>query len=141
MSGGHRPVPGVGVAVVDGDRILLVRRGRGANAGMWAVPGGKVDYGETLRQAAVREVREETGLEVRLGPVVWVGDSFGPGDPPEWHYTLVDFLAEPAGPAPPVAADDAAEVRWVTFDEALHLDLTPTMPGLLDALRAAGARP
>ncbi|MFO7549377.1 MAG: NUDIX hydrolase [Acidimicrobiia bacterium] len=130
----ERPVPGVGVAIVDGDRILMIRRGRGANAGLWAVPGGKVDWGESMRDAAVREVREETGLEVRLGPVVWVGDAIGPGSPPAWHFTLVDFLAEVVG-GNAVAADDALEFRWVPLEEALAYPLTATMPELIDILR------
>lgn len=129
----EHPVPGVGVAVVEDGRILLVRRGRGAGAGLWAVPGGRVEWGETLEEAAVREVREETGLEVRLGPVVWTGESIGPGEPPEWHFTLVDFVGFRVS-GEPVAADDAADVRWATRTEALELDLVGLMPSLLDRL-------
>lgn len=134
MAATERPVPGVGVAVLDGDRLLMIRRGRGANAGLWAVPGGKVDWGETMRDAAVREVREETGLEVRLGPVVWVGDAIGPGDPPAWHFTLVDFLAELVG-GEAAPSDDALDVRWVPLDQATSYPLTATMPELIEILR------
>ena len=114
---------------------MLVKRGRGANAGLWAIPGGKVDYGETMRAAAVREVREETGLEIELGDVVWVGDAFGPGDPPAWHYTLVDYRASKTGGVL-VAADDADAVAWVPLTEVHELPLTPTMPDLVSLLLA-----
>ena len=104
---------------------------------MWAVPGGKVELGETLREAARREVREETGVEVEVGDVVWAGDSIGPGDPPAWHYTLVDFVGT-ATAGEPVAGDDASEVGWFHLEAARRLPLTATMPQLLDALEARG---
>ena len=133
ISGAQRPVPAVGVAVVrDGD-LLLVRRGRGANAGLWAIPGGKVEYGESMRAAAIREVREETGIDVELGEVIWVGDALGPGDPPAWHYTLVDYSGQMIGGALK-AADDAREVAWISLKSALELPLTPTMPDLVAVL-------
>ena len=115
----------------------LIKRGRGPNAGLWAVPGGKVDYGESMRDAAVREVREETGIEVELEGVVWVGDAMGPGDPPAWHYTLVDYRARMTGGVLR-ADDDAAEAAWVPLDQVLDLPLTSTMPGLIAALDEAG---
>lgn len=130
----RHPIPGVGVAVVRRGELLLVRRGRGALAGKWAVPGGKVDYGERLEEAARREVAEETGLQVRIGPVIWVGESLGPGTPPEWHYVLVDFLGEVVG-GETTPGDDATDLAWVALDRVEEYDLTPTMFGLLDALR------
>ncbi len=134
----ERPTPGVGVVIVEDGRILLVRRGRGVYEGRWAVPGGKVAYGERMRDAARREVEEETGLEVEVGEVVWVGETIGPGKPPAWHYVLVDFAGRVTG-GEPEAADDAAEVRWVLLDEALDLPLTPTMDSLIrDLLRTDG---
>ncbi len=129
------PIPGVGVAVVSGGRLLLVKRGREPGAGLWAVPGGKVERGERQVDAARREVREETGLEVAIGDVLWVGDSIGPGDPPQWHFTLVDFRATLVG-GKLSPHDDAADARWFTIEEARRLPLTSTMPALLDALEA-----
>ena len=129
-----RPIPGVGVAVVSDGRLLLIRRGRGPQVGKWAVPGGKVDLGESLVEAARREVAEETGLEIEVGPAIWVGESIGPGSPPEWHYTLIDFLGSPIGERSPRASDDASEVTWITIDEARAMDLTPTMFPLLEVL-------
>lgn len=137
ISGAQRPIPAVGVAVVrDGD-LLLVRRGRGANAGLWAIPGGKVEYGESMRAAAIREVREETGIDVELGEVIWVGDALGPGDPPAWHYTLVDYFGRMIGGVLQ-AADDAREVAWIPLKSALELPLTPTMPDLVAVLLEEG---
>jgi 8-oxo-dGTP diphosphatase len=129
------PVPGVGAVIVADDRILLVRRGRGAHAGRWAVPGGKQRFGETMREAVAREVLEETGLVVDVGDVVWVGDALDDGDPPAWHYALVDFACTVAG-GDLRPGDDALDVAWVTLAEARELDLTPTMPALLDGLGA-----
>lgn len=133
----ERPIPGVGVAVVADSRLLLVKRGREPGRGLWAVPGGKVEAGEELTATARREVAEETGLEVVVEDVVWVGESIGPGDPPAWHYVLIDFIGRVVG-GEAVAADDADEVGWFTDEEARRLPLTPTMPGLLDKLVEAG---
>ena len=128
------PIVGVGVAVVQDDHVLLVRRGREPGSGLWAVPGGKPRYGEALRVAAAREVLEETGLVVDVVEVIWAGDAIGPGDPPAFHYALVDFLGTVVS-GTPRAGDDADEVAWVPIDETGALPLTPTMPGLLDVLR------
>jgi 8-oxo-dGTP diphosphatase len=136
-AGSERPIPGVGVAVVADRRLLLVRRGRDPGRGLWAVPGGKVEAGEEIRAAARREVAEETGLDVEIEDVVWVGESIGPGHPPAWHYVLIDFIGR-VGKGEAVASDDADEVGWFTDGEARGLPLTPTMPGLLDKLVEAG---
>ena len=83
--------------------------------------------------AVRREVFEETGLQIRPGRVVWAGDSIGPGDPPAWHFCLVDFLCEVEG-GDLLVGDDAMKVAWVTLEDAAHMELTPTMVDLLDVL-------
>ena len=121
-----KPSPTVcaGAVIRDGEgRLLLVRRGRPPSAGLWSVPGGRVEVGETPAQAAVREVREETGLDVNIGELlatVEIGD-----------YLVHDFAADVVGGLLR-AGDDAIDVRWCSFDEAALLPLTP---GLLDQVR------
>jgi 8-oxo-dGTP diphosphatase len=129
----RRPTPGVGVAVLDGGRVLLVKRGREPGLGQWAVPGGKPEYGESLQVAARREVLEETGIEVVIGPPIWAGDSIGPGMPPAWHFAIVDFLGSAVGGVLR-PGDDAADAAWVPLSEARGLPLTTTMPSLIDVL-------
>lgn len=127
------PVCGVGGVLIEDGRILLIQRGRPPGEGLWAVPGGKVQLGETMTGAVRREVLEETGLRIRPGRVVWAGDSIGPGEPPAWHYCLVDFLCEVEG-GDLLAGDDAAAAAWVPLADARDYPLTPTMFDLLDVL-------
>jgi ADP-ribose pyrophosphatase YjhB (NUDIX family) len=128
------PVPGVGAVVTDDSgRILLVRRGSGPGVGLWAVPGGKVERGEPIRDAVRREVLEETGLHVEVGDPVWAGESIGPGDPPAWHYVIVDFLATATG-GTLTAGGDALEAVWAGQEELATLALVPTMHDLMDVL-------
>jgi 8-oxo-dGTP diphosphatase len=93
------------------------------------VPGGKIEFGETVAEAATREVREETGLLVELDEIVWVGESMSA----DHHMVLIDFLGRAVG-GDLLAADDAAEATWVRIEEAYEMDLTPTMYELLDVL-------
>lgn len=105
---------GVGVVVIRDDQVLLIRRGKPPKAGEWSLPGGSQEVGETVRQTAVREVREETGIEIEEPVFVEVIDAIIPDDDGavRFHYTLVDFAARwRAGQ--PVAADDAAHAEWV----------------------------
>lgn len=125
------PVVGVGVALVEDGRVLLVRRGRDPGRGLWAVPGGKVRHGERMRDAARREMREETGLDVEVGDVLWVGEYIEGDD----HIVLIDFAGRLIG-GDLEAADDADEVRWVTLEEASEYPLTLTMYELMDTLLA-----
>lgn len=128
-----RPVCGVGGVMFEDGRLLLVQRGRPPGEGLWAVPGGKVRFGETMADAVRREVLEETGLRVRPDRVIWAGDSIGPGEPPAWHFCLVDFACAVEG-GDLLAGDDAAAIAWVPLGDARDYPLTPTMSGLLDLL-------
>jgi ADP-ribose pyrophosphatase YjhB (NUDIX family) len=131
-----RPVAAVGAIVIDGDgRVLLVRRGRPPGEGLWSLPGGKVEMGERLADAVVREVREETGLEVACGRLVEVVERMGDG----WHYVILDYRCEPRG-GTLRAGDDVSDARWVTRAE---LDALPTTEGLgpvIDLAFAAAGR-
>ena len=133
MTGKERPLVGVGVVVIDQGRMLLVERGSGPLVGSWAIPGGKVRYGERLTDAAVREIQEETGLEVALGNVIWVGEALGEGDPPEHHVVLVDYAGRVTG-GELAAGDDASAAAFVPLEELRSLPLTPTMYDLLEKL-------
>jgi ADP-ribose pyrophosphatase YjhB (NUDIX family) len=124
------PLVGVGVVLVEEGRVLLVQRGHEPAKGMWAVPGGKVSRGETLRAAAAREALEETGLVVEIGEVVWAGEHISD----HGHIVLIDFLGLVMG-GTLRAGDDADRAEWVSLDEAGGYPLTTTMYELIDVLR------
>jgi mutator protein MutT len=109
-----RPIVGVGAVIFDGDSVLLAKRGHEPLKGEWSLPGGRVELGETLEDAVVREVREETGLEVAVGPVVEVLDRvrLAPDGCVEHHFVIIDYLCESRG-GTLAHASDADDVRWV----------------------------
>ncbi len=113
-----RPIIGVGAVIIENGRALVVRRGTEPLKGQWSVPGGVLELGETLRQGAEREAKEETGLEVEAGEVLEVVDRImrDPEHKVQYHYVLVDFLCRRvAGEARP--GEDADDLRWVTPEE------------------------
>jgi len=113
----ERPFVGVGAVVLRGEEVLLIRRAKAPRAGTWSIPGGAQRVGETVVEAALREVREECGIEIEIAGIVAVVDSIGRdgAGAVEYHYTLIDVSAEwRAGEAR--AGDDAAEVAWVRLD-------------------------
>lgn len=113
-----RPIVGVGAVIVHEGRILLVKRGAPPLEGQWSLPGGVVELGETLRAAAEREAREETGLVVEADEVLEVFDRIIPGEngKPQYHYVLIDFLCHVAG-GELRAGGDAADVAWASEEE------------------------
>jgi ADP-ribose pyrophosphatase YjhB (NUDIX family) len=136
-----RPYVGVGVVVLRGDEVLLAQRGKWPRKFTWSIPGGAQEIGETVQDAALREVREETGLEIEIIGLIDVVDSIqrDESERVQFHYTLVDFVAEwRSGEA--VAADDVAGLRWVRLDALAEWGLRPVTEDIIlrgDALRRA----
>jgi 8-oxo-dGTP diphosphatase len=128
----HIPRVGVGAVVIEDGRVLLVRRGTQPGRGMWAIPGGLVELGETLQEAAEREILEETGLVIRAGNPFYTFDIIqrdGDGAV-EFHYIIVDLRADYVnGVITP--GDDAMDARWVAADELEHMPVTSTTLKLL----------
>jgi mutator protein MutT len=125
----ERPIVGVGGIVLNGNRVLLVRRGAEPLKGEWSIPGGAVEVGESLTGAVVRELREETGLEVNVQGVVEVLDRIlrAADGRVKYHYVLIDYLCVPVTAAGGrlQARSDAIEARWVDRSELGSYDLQP----------------
>jgi len=118
------PLVGVGAIIIEGDRVLLVKRAHPPIQGQWSIPGGVLEVGELVREAAVREAREETGLIVEPGELLGVYDRVlrDAEKRVQYHYVLIDFLCRRVGGAL-LAASDAAEVRWFRGKELPELKL------------------
>lgn len=118
------PLVGVGAIIIADSRVLLVKRAHPPLQAEWSIPGGVLEVGELIREAAVREAREETGLIVDPGELLGVYDRVlrDPEQRVQYHYVLIDFLCRPLG-GKLLAADDAAEVRWFTPEELPPLNL------------------
>lgn len=118
------PLIGIGAIIINDSRILLVKRAHPPIQGQWSVPGGVLEVGELVRDAAVREAREETGLIVETGELLGVYDRVlrDTENRVQYHYVLIDFLCRPIG-GELRAASDAAEVLWFTKEELPALNL------------------
>ena len=117
------PVPCVGVVCLRDDAVLLIRRGTPPRLGQWSLPGGRLEWGETLEVAALRELKEETGVDAELTGLLDVVDGVFPARPGgdiTRHYVLIDYAARWTS-GEPVAGDDAAEARFVSRDEAMAM--------------------
>jgi mutator protein MutT len=114
----ERPVVGVGAVILDGNQVVLVKRAHEPLKGEWSLPGGAVELGETLAEALAREVREETDLDVCVGPVVEILDRVhrGTDGRVEYHFILIDYLCTVNGGGL-TAASDAAEACWASVDD------------------------
>lgn len=121
-----RPVLAVGAVVFRGSSVLLVRRAKPPARGTWAIPGGKVRLGETLCQAAEREILEETGIRIRAGEPVLAFEVIdrNPDSTVRFHYYIVDLEAEYLG-GEIRPGDDAADARWINEQDLEMLDVNP----------------
>ncbi len=112
------PICGVGIVCFKDDHVLLVKRAKPPITWEWSIPGGRQELGETTREAGLRELLEETGIEARLIGLIDVIDTVraDADGRVQYHYTLVDFAAEWIS-GDPVAADDVSDARWVRIEE------------------------
>jgi 8-oxo-dGTP diphosphatase len=129
-----QPQACVGAVAVLDERLLLIRRGHGPAAGEWSIPGGRLEPGETLAEAVVREVAEETGLEGVCGAFVGWAEIIGA----DGHFVILDFVLTVLDARDPVASSDAAEAAWVPLCEVAGRRL---VPGLGEFLHEHGIIP
>jgi 8-oxo-dGTP diphosphatase len=134
-----RPVVGVGGVIVENGRALLIRRGSEPLRGEWSIPGGTLELGESLQQGVARELREETGLDVRVLEVIEVFDRIFPGDgaeasgtesKPRFHFVIVDYLCERIS-GEPHAGSDVTDVAFAAEEELAQYHLTETATRVL----------
>jgi ADP-ribose pyrophosphatase len=126
MKGPDAPVLGVGAVVRRGDAVLLVRRGKPPSQGEWAIPGGRVQLGESLARAAEREILEETGVIIEAGEVVYSFEFIeATAGRVAWHYVVLDLAARYVS-GEPRRGDDASDAAWVRFSELERLPVNAT---------------
>lgn len=121
------PLLGVSAVVVDGDDLLLVQRGKAPYQGLWALPGGGVEAGETLAEAVTRELAEETGLEGACGELLAAREDISD----EGHFVVLVHRVHLMERGAPVAGDDAQEARWVPLGDVAEQVLVPGLAELL----------
>ena len=135
----ERPIVGVGGVIIENGRALLIRRGSEPLRGEWSIPGGTLELGESLQEGVARELREETGLEVRVLELIEVFDRIFPQDGPQaleaksqprFHFVIVDYLCERIG-GEPRAGSDVTDVAFVGEDELGQYHLTETATRVL----------
>jgi len=128
----QQPLVAVGAVVIHQNRVLLVRRGKQPAKGDWAIPGGRVELGERMHAAAVREVMEETGVSIQPGELIYYFETIQP-DPDGnilFHYVIFDFMATYLA-GEPIPQDDALDARWIAPSEIHAYGLNPRTQDLL----------
>lgn len=127
------PIPGVGALIVKNGSVLLVKRQHEPSKGLWSTPGGVVEVGETVKEAVVREVKEETGLDVKVDRFLEVSDVVVKDDngSVKYHYLLINFLVKVLG-RELNAASDASKIRWFPIGELDSRIVTKTAKRLID---------
>ena len=142
-----RPIVGVGAVIVKEGRAIIVRRANEPYKGEWSIPGGRVELGESLRDAVCREMREETGLEVEVGALIDVFERIqldhgpGPAAPHvRHHFVIIDYLCTCVGGAL-CAGDDADDAAWVTSEELGRYDIRESAVAVIRKAMAMAAAP
>lgn len=138
-----KPVAAVGVVCLRGEDVLLIRRGAPPMEGHWSLPGGRIEWGERAADAALRELKEETGCTATLLGLIDVVDGLmsktsAPGEAPWAHYVLIDYAARWES-GEPRAGDDAREARFFSPAELETLDLWSETLRIIAAARATGS--
>ena len=130
-----RPVVGVGAVVIRNGKVLLIKRGVSPSRGLWAVPGGSLELGETLQQGAEREILEETGITIRAREPIYAFDFFerDPDGRIRFHFVIVDLAADYIR-GDVKGADDALEARWLAPGDLDHLPVSKNTLKLLQAV-------
>ena len=130
-----RPVVAVGAVILSDDKILLVKRKNPPGQGLWTIPGGVVELGETLKDALKREVREETGLEIEVIKPIEIVDEIvrDENEKIRFHYVIIDFLAKPAG-GELRASSDVLDAKWIKFGEIENYKISKTLKRILGKL-------
>jgi 8-oxo-dGTP diphosphatase len=120
-----KPVVGVGAVILDGEKILLEKRKNAPGKGKWSIPGGLVELGEEVEQAVIREVKEETGLDVYEPRLIDVVNYVSTGEKGGvlYHFVIIDYHVTVKG-GDAKAASDAEALKWVPFSEVEEYDLT-----------------
>jgi ADP-ribose pyrophosphatase YjhB (NUDIX family) len=146
----ERPIVGVGGVIIEDGRTLLIRRGSEPLRGEWSIPGGTLELGESLQAGVARELREETGLDVRVLELIEVFDRIFPAESlqpseekrqPRFHFVIADYLCECIG-GEPRAGSDVTDVAFATEDELVNFHLTETATRILKkAFAMARSRP
>ena len=136
-----RPIVGVGAVIVDEGKVVLVKRRHEPLAGRWSLPGGTLEVGETLKAAVIREMREETGLEVEVGPLLEVFDRIIPDEAQRvrYHFVLVDYLCWPVG-GRLQANSDVEEAVLVSPDAFFQYNLTENAEAVITQALAVSDR-
>lgn len=134
------PIVAVGVIIREGDRIVLIRRDKEPSKGCWTFPGGAVELGESLHDAARREAWEETGLDVAIGEVATVLDHVvrDESGSVRYHYVIVDYFARPTWGSLQ-SASDVSDARWFRLTDLDGLDMTEKAEQLARELLGSGA--
>ena len=127
-----RPIVGVGIMIREGDNYLLIKRAANPDKGLWSVPGGLVEVGERIEDAAIREAKEETCLDVKLVERLGVVDKIEYDESGKvfYHFIIIQYLAEIIG-GEMCPMDDALEAKWVTLDQLPEFEITGSLKNFL----------